>query len=53
MTTDIALTLGILALTAVLFISESLRVDLVALLVLVALALTGLVTPATSARGTP
>lgn len=44
MTTDIAIVLGILIISLVLFISEVIRMDLVALLVLGALALTGLVT---------
>jgi len=44
MTFEIALVLGILAVSLVLFISEVIRMDLVALLVLGALALTGLVT---------
>jgi di/tricarboxylate transporter len=44
MTFEIALVLGILAISLVLFISEVIRMDLVALLVLGALALTGLVT---------
>src|SRR5210317_979023 len=43
MTLDIALVLGILAISLVLFISEVIRMDLVALLVLGALAITGLV----------
>jgi di/tricarboxylate transporter len=44
MTIENLLVLGILAVAVVLFISEKLRVDVVALLVLVALVLTGLVT---------
>jgi len=44
MTPEIAFVLGILAVSLVLFISEVIRMDLVALLVLGALALTGLVT---------
>lgn len=44
MTFEIALVLGILAISLVLFISEVIRMDLVALLVLCALALSGLVT---------
>ena len=44
MTFEIALVLGILAISLILFISEVIRMDLVALLVLGALALTGLVT---------
>lgn len=43
MTFDIALTFGILAVAIVLFVTEVIRVDLVALVVLVTLALTGLV----------
>ncbi len=43
MTYEIALVLGILGVALVLFITEVLRMDLVALLVLVALAITGLV----------
>jgi len=43
MTFEIALVLGILAISLILFISEVIRMDLVALLVLGALALTGLV----------
>ena len=45
MTPQIAITLTILILAAILFISGRLRVDLVALIVLGSLALTGLVTP--------
>jgi len=45
MTTEIAIVLGILAVSLVLFISEVIRMDLVALLVLGALAISGLVTP--------
>lgn len=44
MTTENYLVLGILAVAILLFISERLRVDVVAMLVLVALVLTGLVT---------
>ncbi len=44
MTTDNLLVLGILAVSILLFISERLRVDVVAMIVLVALVLTGLVT---------
>ena len=43
MTLDIALVLGILAISLILFVSEVIRMDLVALLVLGALAVTGLV----------
>jgi di/tricarboxylate transporter len=45
MTTDIAITLSIIVASLLLFASEKLRVDLVALLVLLAVALTGLVDP--------
>jgi di/tricarboxylate transporter len=45
MTTDIALTLAIIAGALILFGTEKLRVDLVALLVLITVALTGLVGP--------
>jgi len=45
MTPQIALTLGIIGVAVVLFATEKLRVDLIALLVLLALALTGLVSP--------
>ncbi len=44
MTIDNILVLGILAVAVVLFVSEKLRVDVVAMIVLVALVLTGLVT---------
>jgi len=44
MTFEIALVLGILALSLILFVSEVIRMDLVALLVLSSLAVTGLVT---------
>ena len=51
MTSDITLTLFIVVITAVLFITEWLRADVVALLVLGALAVTGLVTPAEALSG--
>jgi di/tricarboxylate transporter len=51
MTTDIALTLLILMGAIVLFITERIRLDLTALLVLGALAITGLVTPAEALSG--
>lgn len=51
MTADIALTFAILVAVIVLFISERLRVDLIALLVLGTLAITGLVTPAEALSG--
>jgi di/tricarboxylate transporter len=44
MTFEIALVLGILAISLILFVSEVIRMDLVALLVLCALAVSGLVT---------
>jgi di/tricarboxylate transporter len=50
-TTDIAIVLGILLVAIILFISERVRVDLIALLVLGALALTGLVTPSEALSG--
>ena len=43
MTTENFLVLGILAVAVLLFVSERLRVDVVAMMVLVALVLTGLV----------
>ena len=43
MTTEIALTLGIILVAIILFATEKLRVDLVALLVLLAVSITGLV----------
>jgi len=45
MTFEIAIVLGILAISLVLFVSEVIRMDLVALLVLGTLAVSGLVTP--------
>lgn len=51
MTPQIALTLLIIATAIVLFATEKLRVDVVALLVLITLALTGLVTPAEAFAG--
>mgnify|MGYP001828864476 CR=1 FL=1 len=51
MTPEIALTLSILILAVILFVTEWIRVDLVALFVLVALAITGLVTPAEALSG--
>jgi len=50
-TLQIGLVLGILVLAVVLFITEWLRVDVTALLVLGSLALTGLVTPAEALAG--
>ena len=51
MTFDHALVLGILAIAVGLFISDRLRVDLVALLVLLSLILTGLLTPEAAFAG--
>jgi len=51
MTPEIALTLAITAAAVVLFVTERLRVDVVALLVLISLALTGLVTPTEALSG--
>ena len=51
MTTENILVLAILAGAVILFVTERLRVDLVALLVLASLALTGLVTPAQALSG--
>jgi di/tricarboxylate transporter len=45
MTSDNLLVLGTLVLTVALFVSEKLRVDVVAMMVLAALVLTGLITP--------
>jgi di/tricarboxylate transporter len=50
-TGDIALMLLILAITIILFIFDWLRVDVVALLVLLSLVLTGLITPAEAFEG--
>ena len=51
MTTDIALVLAILVAAIILFVTERIRVDLVALLVLGALAVLGLVTPQQALSG--
>ena len=51
MTLEIALVLAILVIAMALFITEALRADLVALLVLVTLAITGLVTPESAIAG--
>ncbi len=51
MTTAIFLTLAILLAAAILFISDRLRVDLIALLVLISLTITQLVTPAEALSG--
>lgn len=51
MTLNIAITLGILLIAIILFVTERLRPDLVALFVLVTLVITGLVTPVESISG--
>lgn len=51
MTPEATLTLAILAVAVVLFVTERLRVDAVALLVLISLALAGLVTPTEALSG--
>lgn len=51
MTLEIALVLGILVVALILFVTEWLRMDLVALLVLSSLALLGLVSPAEAVSG--
>ncbi len=51
MTLDIGLVLGILTVAVVLFVTERIRVDVVALMVLLAVALTGLVTPRQALSG--
>jgi len=51
MTFQIALVLAILGLAAILFVTEKLRVDVVALLVLRSLALAGRVSPTDSISG--
>lgn len=51
MTLDILLTLTILLIAVVLLVTESLRIDLIAMLVLGSLALTGLVTPEEALSG--
>jgi di/tricarboxylate transporter len=51
MTTEILIVLAILILAVVLFVSEKVRPDLVALMVMAALALTGLVTPSQALLG--
>ena len=51
MTFETGVILAILLAAVILFITEKLRVDLIALLVLAALALTGLVTPAEALSG--
>lgn len=51
MTVEIAVVLAILGLAVVLFVTERIRVDVVALMVLVSLALAGLVTPAEALSG--
>ncbi len=51
MTLDIGLVIAILAAAVVLFVTEKVRVDVVALMVLLAVALTGLVTPQQALSG--
>ena len=51
MTPEIATVLAILVMATVLFVTEWIRMDVVALLVLVSLALTGLVTPEEALSG--
>ena len=51
MTLDIAIVFAITALAVLLFITERVRVDLVALLVMVSLALTGILTPVEALSG--
>lgn len=51
MTTEILIVLAILILAVFLFVSEKVRPDLVALMVLVVLALTGLITPSQALAG--
>jgi di/tricarboxylate transporter len=51
MTPQIATVLAILAVAVVMFVTEKIRVDLVALMVLVSLALAGLITPAEALSG--
>jgi di/tricarboxylate transporter len=51
MTPEITIVLAVLVGTVVLFVAERLRVDLVAVLVLLVLALTGLVTPSEAVSG--
>ncbi len=51
MTFEIALVLGILATAIILFVTELVRVDVVALMVLVGLALSGLITPEKAVSG--
>lgn len=51
MTLEIWIVFGILAATIVLFVSDRLRLDITALLALMALALTGILTPAEAAAG--
>lgn len=51
MTAEIAIVLGILAIAIILFVTELIRIDLVALIVLISLALTNLVTPTEAISG--
>jgi di/tricarboxylate transporter len=51
LTSDIALVLGIVGITFLLLVSERLRIDLIALLVLVVLVATGIITPTQALSG--
>ena len=51
MTTEIAIVLTILGISVVLFVTEWIRVDVVAMLVLASLAITGILTPAEALSG--
>jgi di/tricarboxylate transporter len=51
LTPDVAIVLTILGIAVVLFVTERIRIDLVALMVMVSLALTNLVTPAEALSG--
>ena len=51
MTLDIAVVLGILVLAMVLFVTERVRVDVVAIMVMVSLAITGILTPEQAISG--
>ena len=51
MTTEVALVLAVLVVTIVLFVTEALRTDVVAMLVMLALPWLGLLEPAEAFRG--
>ncbi|MDH3732808.1 MAG: SLC13 family permease [Gemmatimonadota bacterium] len=51
MTVDIAVVLGILVAAMILFVTERVRVDVVALMVMISLALTGILTPEQAVSG--